>query len=102
MPSFSCSLDKSPFAQMICHDDELAKADSDVFGLFNAWSSNVKGPEVAARYRAPEEWIRLRDERCKANSIASNASAEILASVKACLLQEYHARAEFYEGEGDR
>ena len=52
--------EQSAIGRLICADEELRMADSEVYGGINAWRSNVVGAEREVRNQSHGDSIRAR------------------------------------------
>jgi uncharacterized protein YecT (DUF1311 family) len=95
-PAF-CAADHSAMARLICADEQLSTIDAEVYGEFNAWRSNVEGPDREARAKSHGDWIRERNHRCGLSTTNSDIPMETLMAAKPCVLKAYEERKEFYD-----
>ena len=93
----SCDSERSAAARLICADTELSELESEVYGEFNSWQSNVEGPDRQVRERSHEDWIRERNALCGLSSMDPNAPLETLLAAKPCMVKAYEERKRFYD-----
>ena len=96
-PPSSCMAEQSAIGRLICADEELRTADSEVYGGINMWRSNVVGAERDVRNQSHGDWIRARNEQCGVAWLSPDTPLETLMAAKPCLLKAYKARKVFYD-----
>jgi uncharacterized protein YecT (DUF1311 family) len=83
--------------RLICVDEELRTAESEVEGYFNSWASNVQGADRGIRFNNQGDWIRARNEKCGFNAMSSDVPLKTLLLAKPCMLETYNERKKFLE-----